>query len=352
LRATYATLVGDLVSDRYRIVGEVGRTSFGVLYTAEDTQSPGLSVAINVLLGEMPALASDRRAFEQETEDLARRADIDLTHTITAGRLPDGRPYWLMACAAIMPQLVTAHDVAPQPTSAAATAHAGPRLERYEYVPFYRRPGFALAFYALPVLLAVIGTIVARMSTEEARPAPKGFDRHLVYTVRAQRYFSDIPVGDAYPVELPRAFGPGERIQLEVSTPEEGYLYVVHEGALPTNGIPHYDIVHPTRGRHEQAAYIQGQAGRRIPSEGHISFTAEDETADKLWFVWSSSPLDQFSGLTAGDKLDTAQIHAIQDLLRRRAATPVNARQDASSQRVFVDSTSDPWIHLLSLSRQ
>lgn len=355
VKTAYATLVGDVVSSRYRVVGEVGRTDFGVLYLAEDMQQIGRSVAINVLIGDLPAEESERHRFEFETEALARRSDIDLTDFINAGRLPDGRPYWVLACTAVVPELIRPEDLKKAMTpTAAPSSDVGPRrIERYEYVPVWRRQTFLLLVYALPVLIAVIASVgVKVIGTEEPARTVRSFERHLDYTVWAQRYAETLAVGDRYAVDLPRAFAVDERLQLEFGTPEEGYLYVVHEiTAQQQNGIPSYAIVFPGAGRNEQAAYLQSTRRAIVPAEGHLDF-AQGEAADRLWMVWSSIPLDQFSGLARDGRIDATQITAIQQLLGRRSTAPVTSSVDEASKRVRVVSGADPWIHSISLSRQ
>jgi len=353
VKSAYATLVGEVVSDRYRVVGEVGRTDFGVLYLAQDTQTPGRSVAINVLTGDLPALEADRRRFEFETEAMARRSDIDLTDFINAGRLADGRPYWVLACQAIVPDVITPDQadraVKSRPPERAEVA--GRRLERYEIVPLYRRQTFLLSFYALPVLLAAIAAVGAKFLPDDPPGTAPRIERHLHYTVLAQRYAGATPLGDASPVELPYAFAADERLRLELSTPEEGYLYVVHETAASLGGTPNYTLVFPGPGRPEQAAYLNSTRPIVVPKEGDLSFVA-GEPPDRLWLVWSSAALCVFSVLPADGRLDTAQVTAIHDLLGRRAISPVQATFDKASRRIEASSAADPWIQLIGLARE
>lgn len=352
VKSAYATLVGDIVSARYRVVGEVGRTDFGVLYLAEDQQTPGRSVAINVLVVELPSIESERRRFEFETEALARRADIDLTDFINAGRLPDGRPFWVLACEAVVPDVITPETFRKAVTAQApASADVARRLERYEIVPVYRRQTFLLAVYALPVLLAAIAVVGAKFMTEEPVRPLRSIERRLDYTVYAQKYWETLPVGDATPVELPYAFAPGERLRLEFSTPEEGYLYVVYESAPATGGTPTYTMLFPSRGRGEQAAYLNSNRPTPVPAEGHLTFT-QGEEAEKVWVIWSSVGLDAFSGLSADSRLDATQISAIQQLISKRGMAPVQAAFDAASKRAQAKGTGDPWIQLIGLGRQ
>ena len=359
VKTAYATLVGETVSSRYRVVGEVGRTDFGVLYLAEDTLTPGRSVAINVLVGELPSQEAERRRFELETESLARRADIDLTDFINTGRLADGRPFWVLACEAVVPELISPEEfkkaVTPtaQPLTEVGQRQDPYRLERYEHVPVYRRQPFLLSVYALPVLLAVIASVGLRVvNPEEPVRSARGFDRQLNYTVWAQRYVQGVPAGDPHAVELPHVFGSEERLQLEVSTPEEGYLYAVHElTARAQNGIPHYELVFPARGAGERAAYVQSTHRITLPAQGYLQFEPGD-SADRLWLIWSSVPLDQFDALPRDARMDATQVLSIQQLISRRSSAPVASTVDPATKRTQLSARSDPWIHLISLGRE
>jgi len=88
---------GALVKDRYRIVKELGRGGFGVVYLARDEQLHSRPVVVKVLL-EHTAAQSEwlSRKFREEREALARLDHPGVVGVLDSGELPDGKPFLVM----------------------------------------------------------------------------------------------------------------------------------------------------------------------------------------------------------------------------------------------------------------
>ena len=92
-----ATMQAALIKERYRIVRELGRGGFGVVYLAHDEQLHSRPVVIKVLLEH--AAAGDEwfsRKFREETEALARLDHPGIVNVLDAGQMPDGKPFLAM----------------------------------------------------------------------------------------------------------------------------------------------------------------------------------------------------------------------------------------------------------------
>ncbi len=83
---------GTLVSDRYRIVGLLGRGGMGTVFEAAHVHI-GKRFALKVLRTHSPA---DVERFERELQTLATLHSEHIVSIVDSGRLPDGRPYFVM----------------------------------------------------------------------------------------------------------------------------------------------------------------------------------------------------------------------------------------------------------------
>ena len=90
---------GMLLDGRYLIERELGRGGISVVYLAHDQQLLSKPVVIKVLLEQSEDLDLDgwsRQKFEQEIEALARIDHPGVVGVFDAGKLPNGKPYFVM----------------------------------------------------------------------------------------------------------------------------------------------------------------------------------------------------------------------------------------------------------------
>src|SRR3954452_24555033 len=91
-----ASLVDQLVDDRYHIEKELGHGGVGVVYLAHDRKLHDKRVVIKVLLDKSLENAWVVQKFQQEKEALARVEHPGVVGILDTGELPDGKPYLVM----------------------------------------------------------------------------------------------------------------------------------------------------------------------------------------------------------------------------------------------------------------
>ena len=84
---------GDVLDDRYRLISEIGRGAYGVVYRGRDLETRG-EVAVKVLRQAAdPDLA---RRFEREAQAMARLRGTSALYVHALGHLPSGAVYIVM----------------------------------------------------------------------------------------------------------------------------------------------------------------------------------------------------------------------------------------------------------------
>ena len=89
-------LVGSLLHDKYRIVKEIGRGGFGVVYEAVDERGAGNRVAIKLILPEFERTREQFIAFREEAHRVTLLHHPNIVDWKVFDQTPDGTPYFVM----------------------------------------------------------------------------------------------------------------------------------------------------------------------------------------------------------------------------------------------------------------
>lgn len=93
-----ATMSGQVLDGRYRIVGVLGRGGIGIVYRAKQQQVHDRDVAVKVLSAGASSRASTAQRFETEARIIAQLRHPNTLKLIDTGRTPDGRLYIVTEC--------------------------------------------------------------------------------------------------------------------------------------------------------------------------------------------------------------------------------------------------------------
>jgi serine/threonine-protein kinase len=89
-------LIGNMLSERYLLLGRIGQGGMGTVYVAEDTNLDGKKVAVKVLpkyLAKMPGVAS---RFVQEAKLAPKIENENIINVTDRGTTPEGVPFFVM----------------------------------------------------------------------------------------------------------------------------------------------------------------------------------------------------------------------------------------------------------------
>jgi hypothetical protein len=154
-------------------------------------------------------------------------------------------------------------------------------------------------------------------------PAPDPTERSLGYSLIIQRSRGGKPFREPSPVSEEVVFGAGDRLRLMVSSPQEGYVYVVNEGPAPNavTGLPDFTVLFPALSATGGSPRVAAGKRVQIPEGSWLRFLGPKGT-ETLWLIWSADRVRALDGVEAlsnprdrGRLTDAARIGALRAFL-------------------------------------
>jgi predicted Ser/Thr protein kinase len=176
-------------------------------------------------------------------------------------------------------------------------------------------------------------------------------ERSFSYSILVQKVRNGQPEGQPFPLAGEMLFQADYQIRLLISSPQQGYLYLLNEGPTPGGGLPSYNILFP--GESESAAVAADQVVP-IPREGWIVFD-EQEGTEKLWMVWSAASVPELEAAKSfaqaqdqGAVGDPSHIRAIQAFFQKHPAAAA-VKRDEASRKTYVRGREEVLVKLAKL---
>ena len=178
----------------------------------------------------------------------------------------------------------------------------------------------------------------------------------LECTAEVQKYRGGRPVKTPLPVSVDRTLivEQGDRIRLDLKSPQAGWLYVLNE-TVTANGQPSdLRVLFPVPWTNDGVASLTERQTVTLPPANGAWIEFDDERgAEAFWIVWSAEPLAAFDGIVARANatdrsvVSTDQAAAIRAFLAS-AATPI---ADASEPAglTLIRSSSTPIAYRLEI---
>ena len=176
------------------------------------------------------------------------------------------------------------------------------------------------------------------ISPSATTPPVATAERTLSYWITLQP-FKD---GKAYrPYDLPNEFKfeAHDRIRVNVSSPQSGYLYILNEG--PEAGAVEYNVVFPTPTANNGVSLLPAGQVVEIPKDSWLRFDTQ-KGVEKLWLVFSENwlpeleSIKQFAGTKTGGLITDAALNkSIKAFLDAHSASdPVTERRGHTTLKV------------------
>jgi len=234
-----------------------------------------------------------------------------------------------------------------------------------EHVPAnggWTKKKLKLAFIIAVAIMAVIitGFLIISPARRPAAPSvsPVPNVRQLDYSITLLRNPRTNP--GAKPIRLSREtlFSSGDRLRLDVFSPQPGWLYILNEGPATQAGVPQMNIVFPLPRNMQNSAAIAPNQPVQIPGDAWFVMDG-DEGAEKLWLVWSASEIPKLDNLKKwdnerdkGEIKDVAEIKAVQTFLSEHSVSKVTADKDDELIQTNLKANGDVLVYLITLAHR
>ncbi|HEX7312553.1 MAG TPA: protein kinase [Pyrinomonadaceae bacterium] len=194
---------------------------------------------------------------------------------------------------------------------------------------------------------ATVETTTATAATEP--------ERSLVYSILVQKYRDGRPYEAPFRLAGEINFEKDYRVRLNLSSPQDGHLYILNEGPSENGGPSPYVILFPSPTANDGQSRLGAGRQVQVPERSWFQFDAKRGT-EKVWLVWSAESVPALEALKAyantrdrglvGDPgLNDA---AREFLLTHQSPRPVASRDEAKKE-IVLTSNGAILAHLLRL---
>lgn len=175
-------------------------------------------------------------------------------------------------------------------------------------------------------------TFVVPVTTTSA-PASVTPARTLTYWMTVQQ-LRDGRYKDPFTVAGELIFEKGDRVRLNVRSPEAGHLYIVSEGPRTGTGVPQFNFLFPSATANKNQSLLTAGKEVRLPEQTWWQFD-KDEGVERLWVIFAADAVSELenakkfaSTKTRGSITDDAVNKSIQDIVTAHSPAKPDAEKD------------------------
>ncbi len=182
-------------------------------------------------------------------------------------------------------------------------------------------------------------------------PPPAAVERQLNYGLKVQKMRNGQPFQDPFDSSGQEIFENGWKFRLNMTSPQEGYLYLLNEG--PTaDGATTYNVLFPegkTNGGSPRVTANQKLETAWMRFDDH-------QGTEKFWIVWSMTPVKELDAVKGtvndqdqGEIKDSAQARAVRDFLNKHSSPKPEITKDSTRKQTVVKGKGDALVSFIEL---
>jgi len=225
-----------------------------------------------------------------------------------------------------------------------------------------------IALIVTAVLAVVVLGVAAMMLTNKwrgaaIRPEParggdagaaKLPDRSLSYWLTVQKMRDGKPYQQPFQTSGQEIFENGWKFRMNISSPQEGYLYLLNEGPA-ARGATTYNMLFPEPKTNGGSARVA--AAEKLQT-AWMRFD-EHQGTEKFWIVWSASQVKELDDLfltgivyerQKGEISDPDQAKAMRDFLDKHSSPKPEVSKDSAGEKTTVKGGGDVLVSNVELS--
>ena len=200
------------------------------------------------------------------------------------------------------------------------------------------------------ILAGIIGLAVWRGQRPGSANPPAAAvlpERNLIYSLTIQKYRDGKPYQAEFQSSGREIFEPEWRFKLNLSSPQEGFLYLLNQ---EPGG--NYTLLFPLPSHKNGSAYIE--ANERLQTQWYVF---DDQPGTEMFrLVWTAESVPELERLRElvnpthkGRISDPAQIQVVREFLDRHAASQFESYQDQQKRQTRVRGRGDVLVTLVEL---
>ncbi|HEX4945085.1 MAG TPA: protein kinase [Blastocatellia bacterium] len=175
-------------------------------------------------------------------------------------------------------------------------------------------------------------------------------ERNLSYFLTVQRYRNGKPYQSEFQSSGREIFEPGWQFKLNVTSPQEGFLYLLNE---EPGGA--YVLLFPIPSHNNGASRLV--ANERFQTNWYVF--DEKPGAEQFRLIWAAQPVPELEALRAlmnptdkGRVSDPTQAEAVRNFLRQNSSPPLESTRDPQNKQTNVRGTGAVLVALIELEHQ
>ncbi len=238
-----------------------------------------------------------------------------------------------------------------QPVSASSGPGFGgdSRRSKSKLVPLLAVAGLLIAVASVAIWFA---TRSSSDKVEEKGPdTPPAAERNLSYGLTVQKMRSDRPYQEPFESSGQEIFENGWKFRMNVTSPQEGYLYLLNEGPAAGDETT-YNMLFPepkTNGGSPQVT-----ADQKLQT-AWMRFD-DNQGTEKFWIVWAAAPVKELDDVTdavndqdRGEIKDSAKLRRVRDFLAKHSSPKPELAKDSAKKQTTVKAKGDTLVNFIEL---
>jgi tRNA A-37 threonylcarbamoyl transferase component Bud32 len=193
-------------------------------------------------------------------------------------------------------------------------------------------------------------------------PAAALPERQLSYSLTARKDPRRHPQGKPFLLPGEIIFEAGYHVRLNLTSPQDGHLYVINEGPARAGSLPDYIILFPEAAS-ESAAIPAGRSVQIPPPSGRPEddwfVFDEEEGVEKVWLVWAARPVAEFEAVKRranaqerGVISDPDEIKSVAAYLGRHATMKPEVERDDAHTLTRLKARGEALVGLVRLQHR
>lgn len=178
-----------------------------------------------------------------------------------------------------------------------------------------------------------------------------GRERSLAYSLTVQKMRDEKPYQDEFESSGQEIFENGWKFRMNLSSPKEGYLYLLNEGPAAGDATT-YNLLFPEAKTNNGSPQVT--ADQKLQT-AWMRFDDHQGT-EKFWIVLSASPVKELEAVTnrvndvdQGQINDATQTRAVRDFLQKHSSPQPEVAKDSAKKQTIVKGKGDVLVNHVEL---